>query len=133
MGILETVELADFAEKNSKRIRILKTVGLADFAEKNAKRMGTLKNESSNVFVRPSELKPLQCNVLLLCQSQEKRMCKLSLFFRMFLKTFSFMKNSLCHLSNVCQLQAQKVFVASDPYRFQKSPKEYVKNLSEVY
>ena len=34
------VELADFAEKNAKRIRILKTVGLADFAEKNAKRMG---------------------------------------------------------------------------------------------
>ena len=39
-GILKTVELADFAEKNAKRIRILKTVGLADFAEKNAKRMG---------------------------------------------------------------------------------------------
>ena len=40
MGILKTVELADFAGKNAKRIRILKTVGLADFAEKNAKRMG---------------------------------------------------------------------------------------------
>ena len=39
MGILKTVELADFAEKNAKRIRILKTVGLADFAEKNAKRI----------------------------------------------------------------------------------------------
>ena len=34
MGILKTVELAEFAEKNAKRIRILKTVGLADFAEK---------------------------------------------------------------------------------------------------
>ena len=40
MGILKTVELADFAEKNTKRIRILKTEGLADFAKKNAKRMG---------------------------------------------------------------------------------------------
>ena len=40
MGILKTVELADFAEKNAERIRILKTVGLADFAEKNARRMG---------------------------------------------------------------------------------------------
>ena len=39
MGILKTVELADLAEKNAKRIRILKTVGLGDFAEKNAKRM----------------------------------------------------------------------------------------------
>ena len=39
MGILKTVELADFAEKNAKRIHILKTVGLADFAEKIAKRM----------------------------------------------------------------------------------------------
>ena len=27
MGILKTVELADFLEKNAKRIRILKTVG----------------------------------------------------------------------------------------------------------
>ena len=34
------VELANFAEKNAKRIGILKTVGLADFAEKNAKIMG---------------------------------------------------------------------------------------------
>ena len=69
MGILKTVDLADFAEKNAKRIRILKTVGLADFAEKNTKRMGIecLKNENSNVVVRKSELKPLQCNVLLLC------------------------------------------------------------------
>ena len=45
-------------------------------------------NENSNVFVRPSELKPLQWNVLLLCQSQEKRICEVTLFFRMFLKTF---------------------------------------------
>ena len=37
MGILKTVELADFAEKNAERIRILKMVGLADFVEKNAK------------------------------------------------------------------------------------------------
>ena len=47
-----------------------------------------LKNENSNVVVRPSELKALQSNVLLLCQSQEKRICEVSLFFRMFLKTF---------------------------------------------
>ena len=47
-----------------------------------------LKNENSNVIVRLRELKPLQCNVLLLCQSQEKRICEVSLFFRMFLKTF---------------------------------------------
>ena len=43
MGILKRVELAelaDFAEKNTKRMRILKTVGLADFAEKHGKRMG---------------------------------------------------------------------------------------------
>ena len=89
MGILKTVELADFAEKNAKRIRILKTVELADFAEKNAKRRGMecWKNENSNVVVRPSKLKPLQCNVLLLCPSQEKRICEVPLFFRMFLKT----------------------------------------------
>ena len=37
------VELADFAEKNAKRIRILKATGLADFTEKNAKRMEILK------------------------------------------------------------------------------------------
>ena len=40
MGILKTIELADFAEKNAKRIRILKMVGLAEFAEKNAKKNG---------------------------------------------------------------------------------------------
>ena len=45
------------------------------------------KNENSNVVVRPSELKPLQRNVFLLCQSQEKRICEVPLFFRMFLKT----------------------------------------------
>ena len=81
MEVLKTVELADFAEKNAKRIR--KTVGLADFAEKNATRMGMgiLKKESSNVVVRPSELKPLQYKVLLLCQSREKRICKVTFFF----------------------------------------------------
>ena len=51
MGILKTVELADFAEKSAKTIRILKTVGLTDFAEKNAKRMGILKNESSKLLL----------------------------------------------------------------------------------
>ena len=35
MRILKTVELAGFAEKNAKRMRILKTV---EFAEKHAKR-----------------------------------------------------------------------------------------------
>ena len=85
MGILKTVELADFAEKNAKRIRSLKTVGLADFREKSQKNgNGMLKNENSNVVVRQSELKPLHCNVLLLCQSQEKRICERSLFFECF-------------------------------------------------
>ena len=69
MGILKTVELADFAEKNTKRIRILKTVGLADFAEKNAKRMGILKNESLNVVVQRSQSKPLQYNVAVALQN----------------------------------------------------------------
>ena len=63
MRILKTVELADFAEKNAKIIRILKTVELVDFAEKNANR----KKESSNIVVRPSDLKPLPYNVILLC------------------------------------------------------------------
>ena len=134
MGILKTVELAHFAGKNAKRRRIMKTVALADFTEKNVKRMGILKHENLNVVVQPSELKPLQYNALLLCQCQGKRICKVFLFFRMLLKTFSFTKQrSLLSLSKVCQLQEQRVSEASNLYRFQKNPKEYVKNLSEVY
>ena len=56
MGILKTVELADFAEKSAKRIRILKTVRLADFAEKNAKRIGI--TESNEIAVLLSVRKP---------------------------------------------------------------------------
>ena len=52
MGIQKAVELADFAEKNAKRIRILK-------------------NESSNVFVRPSELKPF--DTMYFCYANPKR------------------------------------------------------------
>ena len=59
----------------TKRMRILKTVALADFAEKNSKRMNILKEENSNVVVRRSELKPLTYNILLLCKAQEKRIC----------------------------------------------------------
>ena len=36
-------------------------------------------------------------------------------------------------LSEVYQLQEQKVSEASEVYRFQKSPKEYVNNLSKAY
>ena len=135
MGILKTVELADFAEKKYQQNKcILKTVESADFAEKNTKRMGILKNKSLNVVVRWSELKPLQYNVLSLCQTQEKRFCKVSLlFFQMFLKTFSFTKQCSLRSFKICQLQEQKVSEASDPYRFQKSPNEYIKDLSDFY
>ena len=40
MGIVKTVELGDFVEKNAKRIRILKTVGLGHLVEKNPKKIG---------------------------------------------------------------------------------------------
>ena len=98
---------------------LLKTAG---FAEKNFSYQkngnGMLKNENSNVVVRPSELKPLQCNVLLLCQSQEKRICEVSLFFSNIFENFHSRNNALCDLSKVCQLQEQKVSEASDLYRF---------------
>ena len=115
-------------------MRILKTVELADFAEKNPKRMRILKVlESSNVVVRPSELKPLQCSALLLCRSQEKRIYNTSLYFQMSRNLFHSRNKVLCDLLGVYQLQEQKVSEASEVYRFQKSQKEYVKNLSEVY
>ena len=88
IGILKTVELVDFAEKNAKRIRILKTVGLAGFAEKNAKRMGTecCKNENSNDVVRPSELN--HCNTMYFCYANPKiKESAKYHFFRMFFKT----------------------------------------------
>ena len=82
----------------AKRIHIQKTVELADFAEKNVKRIHILKEREFEccLFVRPSELKPLQYNVFLLCQSQsqEKRICEFPLFSRMFLNAFSFTKQS---------------------------------------
>ena len=60
MRILKTVELADFAEKNAKRIRILKTVELADFAEKSPKRMRILnERESWSAFVRQHEMEAI--------------------------------------------------------------------------
>ena len=44
-------------------------------------------------------------------------------------ESFHSRNDALCYL---CQLQEQKASEASDLYRFQKSPKEYDKNLSEV-
>ena len=133
MRILKTVEIGEIGEKNAKRIHILKTVELADFAEKNPKRMGILKVREFECSAPLSELKPLQCTVLLLCKSQEKRIYNISFYFRMFCKLFHSRNKALCDLSEVYQLQEQKVSEASEVYRFQKSPKEYVKNLSEVY
>ena len=52
MGILKTLEMADIAENNAKRIRVLKTVGLADFAEKIAKRMGTKCRNAEKMRIR---------------------------------------------------------------------------------
>ena len=49
-------------------------------------------------------MKPLQYNVLLLSQSQEKGICKVTLFFRMFLKAFSFTKQ--CSLPSFASLPA---------------------------
>ena len=47
------------------------------------------------------------------------------------LKTFPFTKQ--CSLRSFKSLCEQKVSETSDFHCFQKSPKEYVKNLSEVY
>ena len=58
---------------------------------------------------RPSELKPLQCNVLLLCQSQEKRICEVSLFFSNVFENFLSRNNALCDLSKVCQLRSRRL------------------------
>ena len=129
----------------TKRMQILKSIVLADFAKKSAKnkhsengprredpnRMKMLK-ESLNVVALPSELKPLQYNVLLLCKAQQKRIYSV-IVFPMFWKTFHSRNNALCDRSKVCQLQEQKVSEGSDLYCFQKSQKEYVNNLSEVY
>ena len=48
-------------------------------------------------------------------------------------ENFHSRNNALWDLSKVCQHHEQKIPEASGPYRFQKSQKEYVKNLSEVY
>ena len=56
MGILKTVGLADFAEKNAKRIRILKEGRVGRLRREKCQRIGILKNEinskdSDNFFV----------------------------------------------------------------------------------
>ena len=73
----------------------------------------------------------IQCTFAM--QIPREKNLQSDIVFRMFLKTFYSRNNALCDLWKVCQLQEQKVSEASDLYRFQKSPKEYVKNLSEVY
>ena len=89
-------------EKNAKGIRILKTVEFADFTEKNAKRIHILNTVELADF---AEKTPKIMNIL-----KEKEF------------------DALCNLSQVSQLQQQKVFEACDFYRFQKSPKENVNN-----
>ena len=64
--------------------------------------------------------------------SREKNL-RSTLVFSNVSENFNSRNNALWDLSNVCQLQEQRVSEASDLYRFQKSPKEHVKNLSEVY
>ena len=61
------------------------------------------------------------CNAMYFCYANPKRKeyAKCHCFFECFWKLFHSRNNALCE--------------ASDLYRFQKSPKEYVKNLSEVY
>ena len=74
-----------------KRTHILKTVELADFAEKNPKRMGILKVREFECSAPLSEVKPLQCTVLLLCKMQIPIEKNLILFSNV-LQTFSFTK-----------------------------------------
>ena len=62
----------------------------------------------------------------------EKNLRSVIVFSNVF-ENFHSRNNALCDLSKFCQLEEQKVSEASDLYRFQKSPKEYIKNLSEVY
>ena len=78
-----------------------------------------LKKENSNVFVRPSKLKPLQCNVLLLCLSEEKRTCEVPLFFRMFLKTF------------IHETMLSAIFQESASFRSRRFPKLRIASFSE--
>ena len=92
MGILK---LADFAEKNAKRIRILKTVGLADFAEKNARRMGI---ELGMLF----ELAiAIQCSFFCFANPKTKESAKCHCFSNVFEKTFAFTKCSLRSLKSL--------------------------------
>ena len=63
---------------------------------------------------------------------REKNQRSVIVFSNVF-ENFHSLNNALWDLSNVCQLQEQKISEALDSYCFQNSPKEYVKNLSEVY
>ena len=86
-----------------------------------------------NVVFRPSELKTLQYNVVLLCH-QEKRICKVSLFFRMFSKTFSFTKR--CSLRSFKSLPSgvpKGGMGGSGPPTFQKvGPRDSHKNVIKL-
>ena len=64
--------------------------------------------------VRKSELKPLQCNLLLLCQFQEKRICEVSLFFRMFLRTF------------IHETMLSTIFIKSASFSSRRFPKHQI-------
>ena len=85
MEVLKTVELADFAEKMPKEYGKNGRVG-------RLRREKCHKNGNGNPEKREfecccstaSELKPLQYKVLLLCQSREKRICKVTFFFECF-------------------------------------------------
>ena len=98
---------------------LLKTVGFAEkkfSCQKNGNsengRAGRFRREkcqkngnSEKMRVRMLlSLLSLQYNVLSLCQYQEQRICKVSLFFRMFLKTFPFTKQ--CSLRSFKSLSA---------------------------
>ena len=60
--------------------------------------------------------------------AREKNLRSTVVFSNVF-ENFHPRNNALWDLSKVCQLQEEKASEALDLYRFQKSPKEYVKNL----
>ena len=124
MGILKTVELVDFAEKNAKRITNSENGRVGKLGREKCQKNGNgmLKNENLNVVVRPSELKPLCCNVLSLWQLQEKRICEVSLFFSNVFENFHSRNNALCDLSKVCQLRS-KGFQSLGSLPFTEKPK----------
>ena len=95
MRILTRVELADFAEKNGKIIRILKkkTAELADFAEKSPKRMNTLKEREFECCspAERIEVIAIQCTFVMQSPREMNLPTKFHLF-PMLLKTYPFMK-----------------------------------------